>query len=124
MAAIPAVLIPALRVALVDQGFPSATIRDDGTVNAAGFLAGAYDTIEIRTDIAPTITIRTADLLKQGQGPSPIVSLLKPTIVLTGNGQQTVIAPVGASAGSSGLPLVAALLALIGIGFALGRWTD
>lgn len=122
MASIPVVLVQPLRQALVSQGFPAETVRNDGTINAAGFLAGSYDTIQIRTTVTPDITIDTAELLKERGAPSPM-SWVKPTIVLSGRGGTSIIAPYGpASSGGWVVPFAVAGL-LIGVGVLLGRAT-
>lgn len=112
---LPTTLISPLRAALQSQGFPAGTIRDDGTLNPAGLLSGVFDTIEIRNSATPTITMNTAELLKEGP-PNPVNQWLRPTIILRGKGGETIIAPYGVSKGGSILPL----LALVGGVFAAG----
>lgn len=112
-------MIPGVRAALVGQGFPADTINDDGTLNPASLLALVYDTIEFRSAATPPIVINTKDLLTPSTQPNPFLQWLKPTVVLKGAQQQTVIAPLGESQGSWGVPLGGAA-ALVGLGFALG----
>jgi hypothetical protein len=118
--AIPSALIPALRVAFRSQGFPEATLRDDGTINPAGILAGMYDEIEFRTALTPTIKVNTRDLTLGGPT-HPFVSFIKPTVVLRGKGEETVIAPLGATQGGGWLPGIAVAAGLVGIGYLLGK---
>lgn len=117
---IPAALIPALRVALQSQGFPAQTLRDDGTLNPAGLLAGVYDEVEFRSQGTPTIRLKTNQLLSEGP-PNPVVTWLKPTIVLRGKGQETLIAPVGVSAGGGWVPMLLMGGLLIGTGYMLAK---
>ena len=121
-AAIPSTLIPPLRAALVSQGFPAETIKNDGTLNPAGLLAGVFDTIEIRNSATPNIVMRTQELL-QNEPPNPVVVWLRPTIILRGKGGETIIAPHGVSKGGSVLPLALAALAFVGVGYALAKAT-
>lgn len=122
---IPSVLVPALRSALTSQGFPASTLREDGTLDPAGLLAGVYDTVEFRTALTPTVHINTMSVFgtgQPGQPPPPgIATWLKPTVVLTGAGQSTTIAPAGASAGGGWLPLGLVVAALVGVGVVIGR---
>lgn len=120
---IPSVLIDPLRAALQSQGLDPATIRSDGTINPAGFLAAAFDEVEFRSSATPTITLRTRDMLKEGGAPNPFIQWLRPTVVLRGRSGETVIAPVGASKGGSILPGLGVVLVLVGVGYALGRAT-
>lgn len=121
MSAIPSALIPALRVAFRSQGFPEATVRDDGTINPAGILAGVYDEVEFRSALTPTIRLRTQTLLDERRAPNPFVQFLKPTVVLKGKGEQTFIAPVGAHEGGGWLPSIVIAGTLIGLGFLIGK---
>lgn len=118
--AIPSALIPALRVAFRSQGFPESTLRDDGTINPAGILAGMYEEIEFRTALTPTVKVNTRELAAFGP-PNPFVSLLKPTVVLRGKGEETVIAPLGVTPGGGWLPGIAVVAGLVGIGYLLGK---
>ena len=117
---IPSALIPALRVALRSQGFPDQTLRDDGTLNAAGLLAGVYDEVEFRTALSPSVVLKTKELLNQGP-PNPFVQYLKPTVIMRGRGEETIIAPVGVATPGGWLPGIGAVVVLVGAGFLLGR---
>lgn len=120
MAGITSNLVQPLRAALQAAGFPADTIRDDGSINPAGLLAGAYDEVEFRSSATPTIKMQTANLL-QG-GPNPFLAWLRPTVVLRGRlTGETVIAPAGVSKGGSILPIAATVAVLVGVGYALGR---
>ncbi len=119
---IPAVFIAPLRLALTSQGFPAETITNDGRINPAGLLAGAYDTIEIRSNVSPPIIIDTRELLKDG-GPNPLMNTIKPTIVLSGASGRNLIAPYGvADSGGWIVPLFVAGF-LLGVGVLVGRAT-
>ena len=118
---IPSVLIEPLRAALQSQGLDPGTIRSDGTINPAGFLAAAFDEVEFRSSATPTIRLQTRELLKEGGAPNPFIQWLRPTVVLRGRGGATVIAPVGESKGGSILPGLGVVLVLLGAGYALGR---
>jgi hypothetical protein len=88
----------------------------------------AYDTIEIRSNGTPTITMPITAL--QGGGPpNPIAQALQPTIILTGPAGQQVIAPYGASDGSTGGIVSVGVAMGIGsglllLGFLAGRRTE
>lgn len=88
----------------------------------AAALSSLYDTLEVRSVLTPTIRISTASILSDsnGQAPNPLVSFLKPTVVLSGAQGVITVAPAG-EAGDGTLGLVAAVLGLIGLGFILGR---
>lgn len=122
MAAIPSPLVAPLRAAFTSQGFPAQTVRDDGSLNVAGLLAGIYDEVEFRSAATPTIRLNTQQLLTEGP-PNPFMSWLRPTVVLRGKSGETVIAPVGASQGGSILPGLVVVGTLLGIGYAVGRAT-
>ncbi len=112
-------MIPGVRAALQGQGFPADTINDDGSLNPASLLALVYDEIEFRSSATPPIIINTKELLTPSTQPNPFLQWLKPTVVLRGSGQQTVIAPLGEAQGSWAVPL-GGVAALVGLGFALG----
>ncbi len=113
-----------MRSALESQGFPAGTLRDDGTLNPAGLLAGVYSEVEFRSSLTPTIRMNMRSLVEPAtgpEGPGPFTQFLKPTVVLRGNGQETFIAPTGVSAGGGWAPAVLSVAALIGIGVVIGR---
>lgn len=120
---IPSVLIEPLRAALQSQGLDPGTIRSDGSINPAGFLAAAFDEVEFRSSATPTITLRTQELLREGGTPNPFIQWLRPTVVLRGRGGETVIAPLGPSKGGSILPGLLLVGGLVGVGYLLGRST-
>lgn len=117
---IPTMLIEPLRSALQSQGIDPATITNGGTINPAGLLSAAFDTVEFRSSATPTIRIRTSQLLAGGP-PNPFLTWLRPTVVLTGKSGTITIAPAGESKGGSILPGALVVLSLVGIGYALGR---
>jgi len=80
-----------------------------------------YDTVEIRTEATPPLSVNLRDATASGP-PSPISQWLKPTIILTGKAGRQVIAPYGPSEGSFGGPFLL-LFSIIGVGFVLGRLT-
>lgn len=97
----------------------------DTIFNAA---STAYDTIEIRSNGTPTITIPMTAL--QGDGPpNPVAQALQPTIVFSGPAGREVIAPYGESDGTTG-GLVSAGAAfgigggLLLLGFFVGRKSE
>ena len=120
---IPSVLVQPLRSALTSQGFPAGNIRDDGTVNPAGLLAGVYEEVEFRSSAWPTVRFNMRELAgAQGETTNPFLKWLRPTVVLRDrSGNENVIAPLGASQGGSILPALVASAALLGLGFVLGR---
>jgi len=120
MAGLAPALIAPLRAGLVAAGFPADTIKDDGSINPAGLLAGAYDEVEFRSSATPTLRLRTADMLSGP--PNPFINWLRPTVVLRGKlTGETVIAPAGVSKGGSILPAAGVAFLLLGAGYALGR---
>lgn len=99
----------------------------DSTGHWTPFAAAAqlYDTVEIRTNATPPITINVRDL-GGATGPNPIAQKLQPTITLTGPLGQKVLAPYGPASATLGTVVgiggtfgVAA--ALGALGFILGR---
>ena len=83
--------------------------------------ASFYDSLEVRTTLSPPIVVRTIDMLT----PSPqswVVKLLKPTVVLRGGAGAVVVAPAG-PAGDGSMRFLGFMVALVGAGFVLGRWS-
>src|SRR5574343_693748 len=94
LGALPPFTIGPLRSALEQQGFPGAIITDRGELNTEVLLPALVDTIEMRSEWTPPITMSVKGLVS---GPSnPLWKQLKPTLTLTGSriGKQ-VIAPYG-----------------------------
>ncbi len=120
MAGIPEVLIAPLQAALQSQGFPGGTVRADGTLNPAGLLAGVYTEVEFRSSLTPNIRIATNQLAAGGP-PNPLLSWLRPTVILRGASGELAIAPAGASNGGSILPGLLIVGALVGIGVVIGK---
>jgi hypothetical protein len=121
---IPGSLVPVVRSALVSQGFPPGTVRDNGTINPAGILAGVYEQVEFRSSGTPTIVMNTRQLAGTGRSeePNPFLRWLRPTVILRArDGGETVIAPAGPSQDGSVLPLALAVAGLVGFGVVLGR---
>lgn len=120
MAGITSALVQPLRAALTSAGFPADTIKDDGTINPAGLLAGAYEEVEFRSSATPTIRMRTQDMMSGP--PNPVLGWLRPTVVLRSRiAGETVIAPAGVSKGGSILPIAGAVAVIFGAGYLLGR---
>ena len=117
---IPQVLIQPLRVALQQQGFPPEMVRDDGSLNPAGFLATLYDEVEFRSSLWPNITAKTRGVLMDQQ-PNPFLSWAKPTVVLRKGDATTTIAPYGVSPGGTVIPAVGVALLLVGVGYVLAK---
>lgn len=89
-------------------------------INPYSLLAGAYDTIEVRSNAAPPVKIAVADL---GGGPSAVSQALQPTIIFSGPAGQYTLAPYGAAGEYTGwLTSVGSALALAGVGFLAGRY--
>lgn len=120
---IPSVLVQPLRSALTSQGFPAGTIRDDGTVNPAGLLAGVYEEVEFRSSAWPTVRFNMRELAgDQGETTNPFLRWLRPTVILRDrSGAENVIAPLGPSQGGSILPAAFAAASLLAVGYVLGR---
>lgn len=124
MASIPVILVEPLRQALMTQGFPRETVGNDGTINPAGFLAGSFDSMQIRSNITPNIDISTAELLKDdGKGGNPLLRYIRPTIVLTGKGGTSVIAPYGPAQSGGWIVPFFVVGFLVGVGVLVGRAT-
>lgn len=97
------------------------------TGNPAAAFASLYEQMEVRTLFSPPIVTSTQELLRQVDGPEGkvdfLVSLLKPTIILRGNAGTAVIAPGGPADTAGGWRFAGVILAIVGVGFALGRWS-
>jgi len=92
--------------------------------NAASQL---YDTVQIRTNATPPITINVRDL-GGASGPNPIAQKLQPTITLTGPLGKKVLAPYGPASETLGTVVGIGGTATLVIGFAafafmLGRFS-
>jgi hypothetical protein len=111
---------------LANQGIDPRMLEDNGEIDPQALFALAFDTVTVKTAIAPDMVI---DMTKKGSGQvSQIVKDAKPTIILSGRAGRIVIAPAGEattvanfqSAGiQAGLGIGAALLGLIVIAKAL-----
>lgn len=86
-----------------------------------------YETMEVRTTFSPPVVVSVQEALRttdSGKGNRELISnLLKPTVILRGNAGTVVIAPSGPADAAGGWRMAGALLALMGVGFALGRWS-
>ena len=110
---LPSWAISPVRDVLATQGLPRESITDAGDIDAALLATSLIDTVTIRTNITPELTV---DLRSIASGPSsPITRALQPTLVLKGRLIGTrMVAPHGNSQGG-GLVFfsLAALLASI-----------
>lgn len=120
MSGIPQVLIAPLRVALQQQGFPPEMVRDDGSLNPAGLLSTVFDEVEFRSALWPNINVKTRQLLAQGPA-NPFMAWVKPTVILRGGGQETIVAPFGQHPGGTVIPVIGVGVLLIGLGYALAK---
>lgn len=90
-------------------------------VDPFALISRFYDTVEIRTNAAPSVTINIAEL---GGEPSPYTQYLQPTLVFSGPAGRYVYAPYGEAGQNTGtLTSAGSLIALAGLGFLLGRVT-
>ena len=119
--ALPLATVPAIRAALVSQGFPANTIGDDGSIDPARLLSGVYDTIEFRSRASPTVEIKTAEL-SSNEPSGWIPRLTMPAVIFRGRAGVATIAPYGVPSKSTGLAVTIGLVVgLVGIGYWLGR---
>lgn len=92
-------------------------------VNPFSVLGSLYDTIEVRSNAAPPVSINVNDL-GAGGPPNPASQALQPTIIFTGNAGRYALAPYGEASPTTGwLASVGGFFALLGAGFLLGRLT-
>ena len=93
----------------------------DGRFDVTGVLSGVFHTVEFRSNVLPSIQIRTADVSLDSP-PSPWTKLLQPTVIFYGPGGETIIAPAGESSPNTGLFVgLVVVAAIFGAGFMLGR---
>lgn len=120
---LPPVLVMPFRAALQTAGYSPDIISNDGTLDPGQLVATAYDTIEFRSRIFPSLAFSTAGLLGGKGGPSGgIAELVKPTVILTGRSGRVEVAPFGSpnpSTGLIGFMLFAGTL--ISIGYLVGK---
>jgi len=91
-------------------------------VNPFTLLGSLYDTIEVRSNAAPPVSINVNDL-GGGGPPSPASQALQPTIIFSGNAGRYALAPYGEASPSTGwLTSVGSVVALFGAGFLLGKF--
>lgn len=87
----------------------------------AGLLSGVVKTIEIRSNVAPTIRLDVAGVLTSPA--SGLVKAAQPTVILSGPTiGNVVLAPHGqAQEGKGAIVLAALVAALIALGYFIGR---
>lgn len=90
-------------------------------VDPFGVLANIYDTVEIRSNAAPPMTLNIKDL---GGAPSPASQYLQPTLIFSGPAGRYVYAPYGEAGQYTGtLTSLGSLAAIAVVGFLVGRAT-
>mgnify|MGYP001560897734 FL=1 len=116
---IPAALVPSLRAALAQQGFPAQTLDERGNLDPIGLLAVAYDTFEFRSNFTPPQRVK----IDAAVGPSGDFSkLFRPAMIASGKAGRFEFAPHGVPSASAGwLGFTVVVGALVGIGYLLGR---
>lgn len=117
MALSPLVLGP-LRAALATQGLQDA-IDANGDVNFGALASQAYDTIEFRSQLTPTVSVATAGT--PGAAPSWVAGILKPMVTFKGKAGTVVVAPEGVPGNYGWAAAAGIVFGLVGLGYALGR---
>ena len=97
------------------------------TGNVENAVSSLYDTVEVRTALSPPIRVPTSDILQINPNdpnakPPWWLSWMKPTVIFSGAGGRQVVAPAGV-AGDGTVPMLLIIGAVVGVGFALGRWS-
>lgn len=107
---LPLWMVPPLRDALATQGIARGSITDAGEIDAGLLATSLMDTVTIKTNITPDLTVNVRDAVS---GPSsPVTRLLQPTLIIRGGSVGSrVIAPHGESKGGS--LVFAGLIALL-----------
>lgn len=119
MQLVPPALAPAIQAYLMQQGQPM-VIDGNGNLDAGGVIALAFNEVEIRTSLTPSLVFPIAP---SGQPGNPamqeLVHQLQPTVVFRGPAGTQTIAPYGAAQGAeSWLPVIAIGGAIVlGIGW-------
>lgn len=94
---VPPVLVGSVRNALTSQGLDPTVINDDGTINPAGLVSSAFDTITIRS------ALHNDPIVIQLRGPADpqtqaLLDQIRPEVTLQGRAGRYVIAPAGSPA--------------------------
>lgn len=99
----------------------ASTSMAQGGVDPFSLLSNVYDTIEIRSNAAPPMTLQIREL---GGAPSPYTRALQPTLIFSGPAGRYVYAPYGEANTMTGTAVsVGMFVGLAGLGFLLGRLT-
>lgn len=92
-----------------------------GQFDPVGLFGGVFHTVEFRSNLTPSIQVKTADFSLDAPQ-SPWTKLLQPTVIFYGANGEAVVAPGGESRPNVGLVVGLGLIAaLVGVGFMLGR---
>lgn len=98
-----------------------AEVYNQSGIDPFALISKFYDTVEIRTNAAPPLTLNIGEL---GGAPSPYTKYLQPTLIFSGSAGRYAWAPYGEADPNTGTFVsVGSLLALGGLGFLLGRLT-
>ena len=97
---LPIYAVPLLRAAFTSQNIDPKSVTDAGDIDAGLLAVSLMDTVTIRTNITPDLTINVRETV---QGPSsPLTAALQPTLILKGGAVGSrVIAPHGESSGGN-----------------------
>ncbi len=120
MQLIPQALVPAVQAYLAGQGQNPNIIAPDGSLDAAGLIGLAYNQVEVRTTLTPSLIFPIAPGgQQQGGAMEALVHQLQPTIIFSGPAGRQEIAPYGETAGAeSWLPAIAiGGVVVLGIGW-------
>lgn len=95
---LPLYAVPLLRAAFTSQGIDPKSITDAGDIDGGLLAVSLMDTVTIRTNITPDMTINVRDTVTGP--PSLLANALQPTLILRGGaaGNRT-IAPNGEASG-------------------------
>lgn len=102
---------------------PSSTLLNilKGESSPAQLLSSLYDTVEVRTNFTPPLRVDITSALDDSPT-GPLVRLMQPTVIFSGNYGRSVVAPAG-EAGNGTLVTFGIVAALIGLGYAIGRYS-
>ena len=128
---IPALLVAPVRALFNSRGIEGASaVAADGTVDSQALLAIGFNTLTIRSRVAPDIVINLRDLTPSPSS-SGLLRYIQPEIVFDGPAGRIPIAPWGAPTGiaseiskigtTTGFAIGAGLLGLVLVGAAILR---
>lgn len=119
---LPPILVGPFRAALQVAGYSPNIVTDEGSVDPGQLVASAYDTIEFRSRIFPSLAFSTASLIGGGPTGGGLAELLKPSVILTGRSGKVEVAPYGTPDPATGLfGFILFAGTLISIGYLVGR---